>query len=499
MPVLASLAAAGSTSQVIARVFQGAGQSVSSTPLTESRLSISIDADPETTLATLFGRVFIDANGNGDFDAGEAPVSGATIGLAAGIYAVTDDTGRYHIEGLSPGRHVVKVDRAGLVFGARFSSPQRRTLTLSSGMFSKLNFAIALPQTSPASAHFRQDRSGAEIEDRKLVYRAYFDAPQAVNLELRHGDESVTGIREDTTLWRFDLPLEHRSWLLAETQTGGRLSLLRFEVYVYPRPKGEHLVTVSPVTEMARFVLNEAGGISQNRSVFLAEIRAGLGVELRHNQDLIACDPLKSPGQATGFNSQLCTVDHARSGDALRVVLVDRGQPQGTSEGVLEYPLVLQDSGFQHYLVGRAAVELAWGRRTGGDKDILRWDAQGAFFYRGSLGGDVRVIAGADASVEELRFDEVGAKRSLSQVGKHFVGHDARRIFRDLDPEDYYPTYGDKGTVVDERESGGRFFCTCGARRKLSQMGRRQHRDGCAGVWSVCSIALWHWRAITSG
>ncbi|MFQ5845316.1 MAG: hypothetical protein ACE5JG_10060, partial [Planctomycetota bacterium] len=67
--------------------------------------------------ATIVGRVFVDDNRNGTFDEGEVGVPGARVYLEDGTFAFTDVVGKYHIEGVRPGLHVMKLDRATLPGG----------------------------------------------------------------------------------------------------------------------------------------------------------------------------------------------------------------------------------------------------------------------------------------------------------------------------------------------------------------------------------------------
>jgi hypothetical protein len=67
--------------------------------------------------SVIVGRVYVDDNHNGFFDEGEVGVPVARIYLEDGTFTLTDVVGKYHLEGVRPGLHVVKVDAATLPEG----------------------------------------------------------------------------------------------------------------------------------------------------------------------------------------------------------------------------------------------------------------------------------------------------------------------------------------------------------------------------------------------
>ncbi len=65
----------------------------------------------------LIGRVFVDENRNGRHDHGESGVAGVRLVMEDGSFAVTDKHGMYHLVGLRPGLHVVRLDPGTLPAG----------------------------------------------------------------------------------------------------------------------------------------------------------------------------------------------------------------------------------------------------------------------------------------------------------------------------------------------------------------------------------------------
>ncbi|MEJ2723000.1 MAG: OmpA family protein, partial [bacterium] len=62
----------------------------------------------------VFGNVFIDTNGNGKRDPGEAGIPGVGVFVESGEYALTDSTGRYSLPYLFSGYRIVRVDESTL-------------------------------------------------------------------------------------------------------------------------------------------------------------------------------------------------------------------------------------------------------------------------------------------------------------------------------------------------------------------------------------------------
>jgi hypothetical protein len=97
---------------------------------------------------------------------------------------------------------------------------------------------------------------------------------------------------------------------------------------------------------------------------------------------------------------------------------------------------------FQNGASGRGR-ELALGGR---DEDILA-DGRLAFYGKAKLGGKYLVTAHADTQ-----------ERPLGDLFDGFIKADPQDIFRRLDPDFYYPTYGDDSTTQRDVDTMGRFY-----------------------------------------
>lgn len=106
----------------------------------------------------------------------------------------------------------------------------------------------------------------------------------------------------------------------------------------------------------------------------------------------------------------------------------------------VEYPPPPEST---HFLVALGEGILAVEPRARTFQEGLYWDGRLAFAYRGRIKGKVLIDAGMDTSLQDI---------------PTFFQRDVRRVFRNLDPEQYYPVYGDTSSLVDERETGQKLY-----------------------------------------
>ena len=109
-------------------------------------LILTIVADPLFDEGTILGKVFDDRNENGFQDKGEYGVPGVKLATEQGIVVVTDPHGRYHIPAIRPGRHIVKIDGHTLPQATKFVSEESVLIKSTEGIMSVVNFAVKLPE-----------------------------------------------------------------------------------------------------------------------------------------------------------------------------------------------------------------------------------------------------------------------------------------------------------------------------------------------------------------
>ena len=120
-------------------------------------------------------------------------------------------------------------------------------------------------------------------------------------------------------------------------------------------------------------------------------------------------------------------------------------------------PLAVNLKNKYMFMVGLADVTVGEGKVTGnleslsdGDKHLdgdIFVDGRLAFYLKGKIKGKYLVTAQMDtetAPIDEL-FDDIHKK-------------DPRSLFRRLDPDKYYPVYGDDSTLIDDTDSQGKMY-----------------------------------------
>jgi uncharacterized repeat protein (TIGR01451 family) len=102
----------------------------------------------------VIGKVFVDQNDNLLQDGSEPGLAGVRLYLEDGTFVRTDREGKYHLEGLLPGMHTLRLDETTLPPGAKLGlidseqafNPASRFLDLRYGTMHKANFRV-LPGT----------------------------------------------------------------------------------------------------------------------------------------------------------------------------------------------------------------------------------------------------------------------------------------------------------------------------------------------------------------
>ena len=108
--------------------------------------TIIVVADPLFDLGTIIGKVYQDKNRNGFQDTGEAGVASAKIVTARGVVITTDRHGKYHLNGINPGRHLFRLDERQLPEGTIITTDKLVVIDVTQGSLKKVDFGIILPE-----------------------------------------------------------------------------------------------------------------------------------------------------------------------------------------------------------------------------------------------------------------------------------------------------------------------------------------------------------------
>lgn len=137
----------GSYTNTVNAVDQNTGFSLT----VQADVAIEVENDALFDLTTIIGKVFHDKNKNGVQDEGEIGIPGAKVVSATGEIITTDRYGRYHLAAVESGRNdrgtnfILKLDVDSLPEGSKLTTENPRVQRLTSGVMTKFNFGVSLP------------------------------------------------------------------------------------------------------------------------------------------------------------------------------------------------------------------------------------------------------------------------------------------------------------------------------------------------------------------
>ena len=139
----------------------------------------------------IFGKVFVDDNDNRIQDENEQGVEDAKIYMEDGRYVVTDSEGKYHMDDIRPGTHVLKIDSASLPPGAvlkpidsrNVGDPRTAFADVFPGDLFKVNFRLA-PMDLKAALKSQYEEVTGKVTVRRYLETFLTDASSGeVNLK----------------------------------------------------------------------------------------------------------------------------------------------------------------------------------------------------------------------------------------------------------------------------------------------------------------------------
>ena len=127
---------------------------------------------------------------------------------------------------------------------------------------------------------------------------------------------------------------------------------------------------------------------------------------------------------------------------------------KGHEKGDIEFARDINIPDNEWFYVGLA--DLTVGRRFGGgelvdagssDYDDTYTKGRLAFYLKGKIKGKYILTAAADTGEEDVR-----------NIFRNFDEKDPRQVLRRIDPDKYYPVYGDDSTTLEDAPTQGRFY-----------------------------------------
>ncbi|HEY3356951.1 MAG TPA: SdrD B-like domain-containing protein [Polyangia bacterium] len=411
--------------------------------LASAEAALLVAADPELDLATLLGAVYRDENGDGRRDPGEAGVPGVMVVLEDGLQAVTDDEGRYHLAAVRPGQRVVKVARHLLPPGAVVTTHEVRVLTLTRGQLAVVDFGVRIPPVAPAALPpepaLDEAPAARPLAGGGLAFTLTGAVRPGARVRVGTPDTPPLGWAAATVdargRYRAEVTLRpgRNRLALIVADPDGRVSLYGRDVFLVRRAAGGDLVVPRPAeprlalrfppgafagqdyllegsAPAARPALLKVSGVA-----IAPDARGRFGVRLRFPKDAALAGVPVEVAFPDGFAARFVH-DLGVGGDYLLLL--------GLAEGRLGYVTSTKGAGGRDGLHAEGRIAL-----------YLRGQIQGRYLIEGALDVDDQI-------------------RSVTDL---FRG-DPRAVFRQLDPDRFYPVYGDASATVQGAERRGRLF-----------------------------------------
>ncbi|MBN1688796.1 MAG: hypothetical protein JW893_06815 [Candidatus Omnitrophica bacterium] len=450
-------------------------------------IHLNVIGDPVFDEGTIIGKVFQDENQNGHQDEGEKGVPWVKLVTEEGIVVVTDAHGRYHIPAVKAGRHVVKIDGHSLPSGTKFITEEAFLVKTTPGIMNKANFAVLVPPSTIPEKF--QEELTVTVSQGLDTSRPVLDVQMAPDV-LKLG----VGVLETEPLFQFKLnyPEYVRNWYLEVRDEMGREVWTGFGVSSPPREvpwTGETeagFITKEGIYSYQLKVEDQEGRqdwtplkffrvISKLNPAWeekkLVEIpplgNFNIFQDGKQSIPLVAKPTISvrgktKPGYSVAVNKYPVEVDTVSglfqtelyTSPGEKEIQVTATSPEGEST-TYRHKIEIKDSMF--FMVGLGEEQL------------------GVNFQNGDI-----VTAGQDGTLKEgfyedgrLSFYLKGKLRGKFLVKCHYDTSDERsELFTNLDPDEYYPIYGDASTRdYDAQDTQDRLYVLVEMDRSFARWG----------------------------
>ena len=434
---------------------------------------LTVIADPLFEEGIVVGKVFDDQNENKNQDEGEHGIPGVKLATEEGIVVVTDPHGRFHIPGVKPGRHVVKIDGHTLPKNTKFVTEESVLIRSTEGMFNVVNFAAKLPEPQipkqyrdqlqvfitpgsdvgvpELSIEMEPDilRMGLGYFEKDPILKIHTNYPELIygwRIEVRNelGEEIWTGYglgpppREApwTGKTKSREPIEKGLYsyrLIVRDREGHedwtRLKFFRIISKLDPHMSDEPKIEVPAVGHM-----NMA---RDGRRSIPIEGRPTLSVR----GTTFPWNTISVNGESVGVNLDGTFQTQLHVPPGKQSVVVTTTDPEGNSVAYQE-EVIAKDSYF--FVVALGEEELG-ANITNGSAEVVGRDDK---FHRGFY-EDGRLAYYLKAKI----------KGKALITSKYDTDDPRRALFTNLDPDQYYPVYGDDSEIYyDGYDTKQRFY-----------------------------------------
>lgn len=483
------------------------GQAASGKPLPKTSNTatarVKVQAGVFSTKGFVVGSVFLDCNGNDLRDADEAGMPGVRILMEDGTSATTDADGRYSFSEVPARTHVLRLDGATLPSGARIGEGMRsRFVDLKNGELYKAEFAVdgcdAPVRTAVEGRRAQLSRAGAAVAP---AAPAGIAAAPAADLDVGALDNTLdfVGLRDGAVLGGQQIPVRVKG------ATGSRFGLSVNGAAVPDTRLGRKLaaperqaeaweyigIDLKPGANVLEVAQHDSFGNPRGTKRITVTVAASAAViEL-------AAQPASVPADGksmAGIRVRLADANGVRVTAATPLTLeASRGAWQASDLDPREPGLqVMLEGGEADYLLqapreeGEAVVRVRSGAASREIRLHFVPDLQ-PLIAAGLIEGAINVrhfrrdalapVRPEDGFEDELRNvsrtlgrnAEAAARAAMFIKGKIrgdyllTLGYDSEkapdtRLFRDIDPNAFYPVYGDGAVRSFDAQSTSKLY-----------------------------------------
>ncbi len=402
------------------------------TSLASASAGVRVQADAEFDLGTILGVVFRDDNGDGRRERGEPGLGGALVVMDDGLQAVTDAAGRYHLAAVPPGDRAIKVAEYTLPPGSKLTTDVTRIVPVTPGSLVKIDFGVRVPAPEPPLARPQVSTVLPELrlsDAGGLIYRLAGNVVVGARVTVDGHAARV----DKTGAWSVDVTLRRGRNRFAQVTEwpDGRVVVSARDVFWSERAEGGSLII--PRQEVPRLTLRfPAGALAE--PTFLLE-----GAAAAPLRALTVAGQALSPDREGKVALKL-RVPESGAGIAIDATFADGLRAR--------FDHTLQASGDFVLLVGLAEGKVGYVQSSGASGNQSGLYAQGRvkLYAKGRIQGRWLLEGGIDIDTSQLE-----SWRDL------FRG-DPQRIFRNLDPDRFYPVYGDASQTTQAAQSNARLY-----------------------------------------
>ncbi len=458
--------------------------------------TVTIEAnDPIFDRTTIIGKVFNDKNGDGMQTEGEDGVPGVRIATVEGLVVETDPAGRYHLADIDGGRLergrnvILKLDPATLPPSTTLTTPNPRVVHITQAIMAKINFGVRLPEgsTNGGSNSSLQLPSGGSIW---LVKDPSVRDPRLdVTAPIRAIAPGLPGFTPLTFQLRSNYSSFIESYELLiyrstdsdlarpiKTLSGQRVGLDTGVTWDGSTDDGSILHAGDSVQYVLR-VRGQKGGIDETAAQTIGFVEAlkddstKLAVPAQIAQQppakqtiRLTGDRVRIHGEGLAPGAQLQINKESVPVDGAGKFVVEQQVPTGEHRYEVEvagkdsFRGNLDVSVDDKYFLMVGLAELTAGKNSvSGNVEALSGDEQFdettyqtgrvAMYLKGKIKGRYLLTAQLDSQEEDL-----------GDLWQRLDQRDPRQLFRHIDPDRYYPVYGDDSTTISDVDSQGRFY-----------------------------------------